>query len=136
MMGELARALKDARSRRSRGSPVSPGAARRPARARRRRARSAASIAKDVFEKMFDVGPDAPTRSSRAEGLAQIDDEAQIVGADRRRARRATPTRSRSTAAGKTTTFGFLVGQVMKATAGKANPEARERAAEARARDA
>ena len=40
-----------------------------------------------------------------------------------RRARRATPTRSRSTAAARTPTFGFLVGQVMKATGGKANPK-------------
>ena len=30
--------------------------------------------------------------------------------------------RSRSTASGKTNALGFLVGQVMKATAGKANP--------------
>ena len=31
--------------------------------------------------------------------------------------------RRRSIAAGKTATFGFLVGQVMKAAAGKANPK-------------
>ena len=57
-----------------------------------------------------------------AEGLTQIDDEAQIVAligdvlvknADAVAGYRA----------GKTATFGFLVGQVMKAAAGKANPK-------------
>ena len=80
------------------------------------------SIAKDVFEKMFASGraADEIVRRRRA-------------GADRRRvaARRArSPTCSRSNAdavaqyrGGKATTFGFLVGQVMKAAAGKANPK-------------
>ena len=36
---------------------------------------------------------------------------------------RATTTRSTQYRAGKTSTFGFLVGQVMKAAAGKANPK-------------
>ena len=34
-----------------------------------------------------------------------------------------TPTPSKQYRAGKTSTFGFLVGQVMKATSGKANPK-------------
>ena len=57
-----------------------------------------------------------------AEGLAQIDDEAQIValiaGVLEKNADAVEQIR-----AGKTATFGFLVGQVMKATAGKANPK-------------
>ena len=39
------------------------------------------------------------------------------------RSSRPTPTRSPSTARGKDKLFGFFVGQVMKATQGKANPQ-------------
>ncbi len=79
------------------------------------------SIAKDVFEKMF-----ASRRTAddivRAEGLTQIDDESHLAGlvadvlaknADAVRMYRG----------GKATAFGFLVGQVMKATGGQANPK-------------
>jgi aspartyl-tRNA(Asn)/glutamyl-tRNA(Gln) amidotransferase subunit B len=78
------------------------------------------SIAKDVLETMFATGRPADEIVA-ADGLTQIDDEAQIVAligdvlathADAVRQYRG----------GKTTTFGFLVGQVMKAAAGKANP--------------
>jgi aspartyl-tRNA(Asn)/glutamyl-tRNA(Gln) amidotransferase subunit B len=77
-------------------------------------------IAKEVFEKMYASGRRAAAIVA-ADGLAKIDDPAaidKIVGevldglagpvAEYR--------------AGKTKTFGFLVGQVMKATAGKADP--------------
>ena len=77
-------------------------------------------IAKEVFDKMFASGR-RPADIVAADGLAAIDDPAaidRIVGevldglagpvAEYR--------------AGKTKTFGFLVGQVMKATAGKADP--------------
>ena len=79
------------------------------------------AIAKGVFEKMFTTGQDAST-IVEAEGLTQIDDEAQI------RSRIADVLAGNADAvagyrAGKTATFGFLVGQVMKATAGKANPK-------------
>ncbi|MBI4485685.1 MAG: Asp-tRNA(Asn)/Glu-tRNA(Gln) amidotransferase subunit GatB [Acidobacteria bacterium] len=79
------------------------------------------SMAKEVFEKMCASGRPAGEIVA-AEGLAQIDDESQIVrliaevvakNADAVQQYRG----------GKTTTFGFLVGQVMKATAGKANPK-------------
>jgi aspartyl-tRNA(Asn)/glutamyl-tRNA(Gln) amidotransferase subunit B len=75
---------------------------------------------KDVFEKMFASG-----RSARdivdAEGLAQIDDEAKIVATIAEvLARNADAVAQYS--AGKSNAFGFLVGQVMKATGGKANP--------------
>jgi len=79
------------------------------------------SVAKDVFEKMFVSGRTAD-EIVKAEGLTQIDDESQILG-------RIAEVLSRNAEAvaqyrgGKTTTFGFLVGQVMKATAGKANPK-------------
>jgi aspartyl-tRNA(Asn)/glutamyl-tRNA(Gln) amidotransferase subunit B len=79
------------------------------------------SMAKDVFEKMF-AGRQTAAAIVAAEGLAQIDDEGQIVAliaqvltgnsgpvADYR--------------GGKTSAFGFLVGKVMKAAGGKANPK-------------
>jgi aspartyl-tRNA(Asn)/glutamyl-tRNA(Gln) amidotransferase subunit B len=77
-------------------------------------------IAKDVFEKMFGSGRRAADIVA-ADGLAKIDDPAAI---DRIVAevldRHAGPVAEYR--AGKTKTFGFLVGQVMKATAGKADP--------------
>ena len=57
-----------------------------------------------------------------AEGLGRIDDEAAIDRIVRRGARRARRPGGASTAPARRKTFGFLVGQVMKATAGKANP--------------
>jgi aspartyl-tRNA(Asn)/glutamyl-tRNA(Gln) amidotransferase subunit B len=79
------------------------------------------SIAKGVFAKMYDSGR-AADDIVREEGLAQNSDEgalsaivAEVI------------TRNEETAkqyrAGKKQTFGFLVGQVMKASGGKANPK-------------
>ena len=69
---------------------------------------------------MFASGAARP-RSSTADGLAKIDDPGAIDGIVARGARRhAAPVAEYR--AGKTKTFGFLVGQVMKATAGKADP--------------
>jgi aspartyl-tRNA(Asn)/glutamyl-tRNA(Gln) amidotransferase subunit B len=78
------------------------------------------SIAKDVLENMFSTGRSAEEIVA-AEGLTQIDDEAQIVELIAGVLARHTDA-VRQYRGGKTTTFGFLVGQVMKATAGKANP--------------
>jgi len=79
------------------------------------------SMAKDVFEKMFATGR-AAADIVAAEGLTQISDESQIVGliADVLAKNGDAVAQYR---AGKTATFGFLVGQVMKAAAGKANPK-------------
>jgi aspartyl-tRNA(Asn)/glutamyl-tRNA(Gln) amidotransferase subunit B len=78
------------------------------------------SIAKDVFEKMFSSRKTA-AEIVAAEGLAQIDDDEQIVatidGVLARHDDAVAQYRS-----GRTATLGFLVGQVMKATGGKANP--------------
>jgi aspartyl-tRNA(Asn)/glutamyl-tRNA(Gln) amidotransferase subunit B len=78
------------------------------------------SMARDVFEKMVATGRPADEIVS-AEGLAQIDDESQILGLIEtvldKNADAVAQYRS-----GKTNALGFLVGQVMKATAGKANP--------------
>jgi aspartyl-tRNA(Asn)/glutamyl-tRNA(Gln) amidotransferase subunit B len=79
------------------------------------------STAKDVFEKMFEEGRSAD-EIVRAEGLTQIDDEAHLT-------QLVADVLARNSDAvaiyksGKTTTFGFLVGQVMKAAGGKANPK-------------
>jgi aspartyl-tRNA(Asn)/glutamyl-tRNA(Gln) amidotransferase subunit B len=78
------------------------------------------SIAKGVFEKMWATG-DTAEAIVAAEGLTQIDDESQIASliADVLITHAAAVAQYR---AGKTTAFGFLVGQVMKAAAGKAHP--------------
>jgi aspartyl-tRNA(Asn)/glutamyl-tRNA(Gln) amidotransferase subunit B len=77
-------------------------------------------IAKDVFEKMYGSGRRAAA-IVEAEGLAKIDDQDAI---DRIVAEvlagHAGPVADYR--AGKTKAFGFLIGQVMKATAGKADP--------------
>jgi aspartyl-tRNA(Asn)/glutamyl-tRNA(Gln) amidotransferase subunit B len=78
-------------------------------------------MAKEVFEKMYASDRTADAIVA-AEGLAQIDDESQIASL-------VAEVLARNGDAviqyrgGKTTTFGFLVGQVMKAAAGKANPK-------------
>jgi aspartyl-tRNA(Asn)/glutamyl-tRNA(Gln) amidotransferase subunit B len=77
-------------------------------------------IAKDVFEKMYASGRRAADIVA-AEGLGRIDDQAAIdaIVIEVLAGQAATVAEYR---AGKTKTFGFLVGQVMKATAGKADP--------------
>jgi aspartyl-tRNA(Asn)/glutamyl-tRNA(Gln) amidotransferase subunit B len=77
-------------------------------------------IAKEVFEKMCASGKPADAIVAE-EGLARIDDEAAVEAAVREvlAANAAAVAQYR---AGKHQTFGFLVGQVMKATRGKASP--------------
>jgi aspartyl-tRNA(Asn)/glutamyl-tRNA(Gln) amidotransferase subunit B len=77
--------------------------------------------AKEVFEKMCEGGCSAAD-IVRAEGLGRIDDGAAIEAAVRA-VLEANPAAAADYRAGKTKTFGFLVGQVMKATGGKANPK-------------
>jgi aspartyl-tRNA(Asn)/glutamyl-tRNA(Gln) amidotransferase subunit B len=78
------------------------------------------AIAKDVFARMLETG--RPAREIvEAEGLAQIGDESAIVAAIRDVLARHADTVAQYRG-GKQQTFGFLVGQVMKATKGKANP--------------
>jgi len=79
------------------------------------------SIAKTVFDTMIASGRTAEEIVA-AEDLAQIDDEGQI-------ARLVAEVLAKNASAvaqyrgGKSNAFGFLVGQVMKATSGKANPK-------------
>jgi aspartyl-tRNA(Asn)/glutamyl-tRNA(Gln) amidotransferase subunit B len=80
-----------------------------------------ASIAKGVLEKMYDTGRTADDIVS-ADGLAQIADEGAILSSVRAviDANHDAVAQIRN---GKTGTIGFLVGQVMRATGGKANPK-------------
>jgi aspartyl-tRNA(Asn)/glutamyl-tRNA(Gln) amidotransferase subunit B len=80
-----------------------------------------ASIAKTVFDKMYDSGR-SPEEIVAADGLAQIGDE-QAVLTDVRAVLAANPDAVAQIRNGKTGTIGFLVGQVMKATGGKAKPQ-------------
>jgi aspartyl-tRNA(Asn)/glutamyl-tRNA(Gln) amidotransferase subunit B len=79
------------------------------------------TVAKDVFEKMWATGARAREIIER-EGLAQVGDESElaamvekVVGAQ--------PDAVAQYRAGRKNTLGFLVGQVMKASQGKANPK-------------
>jgi aspartyl-tRNA(Asn)/glutamyl-tRNA(Gln) amidotransferase subunit B len=78
------------------------------------------SMAKDVFEKMFASGRTAG-EIVEAEGLAQIDDEPAIRALVGNVLTNNVDAVSQYRA-GKTAAFGFLVGQVMKAAAGRTNP--------------
>jgi aspartyl-tRNA(Asn)/glutamyl-tRNA(Gln) amidotransferase subunit B len=77
-------------------------------------------IAKTVFEEMLASG-DAPAAIVERKGLTQVSDEGPIVAAidEILAANAAKVDEYRS---GKDKLFGFFVGQVMKATGGKANP--------------
>jgi len=79
------------------------------------------SVAKDVFEKMWATGGRAGA-IIESEGLGQIGDEAALarVVAD---VLARHPDAVAQFRAGKQATFGFLVGQAMKASGGKANPK-------------
>ena len=77
-------------------------------------------IAKDVFEAMWSSGEGADA-IIEAQGLKQITDPQAIEGViDAIMA--ANPKQLADYRSGKDKLFGFFVGQVMKATAGKANP--------------
>jgi len=82
-------------------------------------------IAKDVFEAMLAGEGDADT-IIKAKGLVQITDESAIIKAiDDVMARN--PGQLAEYRSGKDKLFGFFVGQAMKATQGKANPDALNR---------
>ena len=79
------------------------------------------AIAKDVFARMYDSGRTADEIVA-AEGLAQNSDEGALLAIVR-----AVISNNADAAAqyraGQQKTFGFLVGQVMKGSGGKANPK-------------
>src|SRR5881398_2620582 len=82
--------------------------------------RAAGKIAKEVFEAMWSGGRSADEVID-AQGLRQITDSSaiervidEVMGKN--------PAQLADYRAGKDKLFGFFVGQVMKATGGKANP--------------
>ena len=119
MMGELTRALNES-GKAITDSPVSPERL-AGLLALVDEGRISGAMAKTVFEKMFASGKSASDIVA-ADGLAQITDDAQI-------AERITAVLAANDdavaqyRAGKSAALGFLVGQVMKATGGKANPK-------------
>lgn len=78
-------------------------------------------IAKTVFEDMYATGK-MPAEIVNAKGLVQISDEAELEQVIERILAE-NPDTVAQYREGKTKTFGFFVGQVMKATKGKANPQ-------------
>ncbi len=80
-----------------------------------------ASIGKIVLEKMYDTGRAAQDIVA-SDALAQVGDEGAIL-ASVRAVIDANESAVAQIRGGKVGTFGFLVGQVMKATGGKANPK-------------
>lgn len=78
-------------------------------------------IGKDVFEEMYRTG-DLPEKIVREKGWVQILDTGEIEGAIERVVE-ANPKLVEDYQKGKEKVFGFLVGEVMKQTKGKANPK-------------
>jgi aspartyl-tRNA(Asn)/glutamyl-tRNA(Gln) amidotransferase subunit B len=78
-------------------------------------------IAKDVFEKMWATGEE-PARIVEREGLSQVSDE-RALAAIAAELVAASPEQAASYRAGKTAALGWFVGQVMKRTGGRANPQ-------------
>ncbi len=77
--------------------------------------------AKDVFAAMWAGEGDADAVIA-AKGLAQVSDDAALIGAIEQ-VIAASPTQVAQFRAGDEKVFGWLIGQVMKATRGKANPQ-------------
>jgi len=78
-------------------------------------------IAKDVVEEMYRTGK-PPKAVIEEKGLVQITDEGAVADAIRK-VIEANPAQLAQYRSGKDKVFGFFVGQVMKATQGKANPK-------------
>ena len=78
------------------------------------------TMAKTVFEKMYETG-DSPRDIAQAEGLAQISDTDAVLAAVQQ-AIADNPGPVQEYLGGKQQVMGFIIGQVMKATRGKANP--------------
>jgi aspartyl-tRNA(Asn)/glutamyl-tRNA(Gln) amidotransferase subunit B len=78
-------------------------------------------MAKDVLERMWEDG-EAPRAIVERQGLAQVSDEAALQAVIDE-ILSASPQQVQTYRAGKTSTFGWFVGQVMRRTQGQANPQ-------------
>ena len=79
------------------------------------------TVAKEVFARMYETGRSAD-EIVQSEGLAQNSDADALLGLVRE-AIAASPDAVDQVRKGRNNAFGFLVGQVMKASKGKANPK-------------
>lgn len=79
------------------------------------------TIAKKVFDRMFETGRE-PVSIVKEEGLEVVNDEAALAAAIKR-ILDSNPQSVADYKGGKEKAFGFLVGQAMKETRGKANPQ-------------
>jgi aspartyl-tRNA(Asn)/glutamyl-tRNA(Gln) amidotransferase subunit B len=120
IQGELRRQLKAAGLDHASASRV-PAAALAELATITDRGEVSSSAAKEVFGKMWSSGRPAAD-IIRAEGLAQIGDEAALAAVVRQ-VLAANPDAIAQVRGGKTSVVGFLVGQVMKASEGRANPK-------------
>jgi aspartyl-tRNA(Asn)/glutamyl-tRNA(Gln) amidotransferase subunit B len=78
-------------------------------------------IAKTVFEEMFNSGQ-AAGEIVEEKGLKQVSDEGEIIGICKQTLE-ANPSQVEEFRQGKQKVLGFFVGQIMKQTKGKANPQ-------------
>jgi aspartyl-tRNA(Asn)/glutamyl-tRNA(Gln) amidotransferase subunit B len=78
-------------------------------------------MAKEVFEEMYKTGK-AAADIVKAKGLTQISDEGELARIVEEIVN-ANPENVAKFKAGKTNVMGFFVGEIMKATKGKANPQ-------------
>jgi aspartyl-tRNA(Asn)/glutamyl-tRNA(Gln) amidotransferase subunit B len=119
VMGELLRTLKE-RGVAIEEVPLAPGALAGLI-ALVEKGTISSTIAKDVFAKMYDSGRSADD-IVRADGLAQNSDEGALLAIVRDVIAKNSDAAAQYRA-GKSQTFGYLVGQVMKGSGGKANPK-------------
>ena len=119
VMGELLRTLKE-RGVPIEGVPLAPGALAGLI-ALVEKGTISSTIAKDVFAKMYESGRSADDIVS-ADGLAQNSDEGALLAIVRDVIAKNSDAAAQYRA-GKSQTFGYLVGQVMKGSGGKANPK-------------
>ena len=87
-------------------------------------------IAKDVFQDMVSTGQDAKQVVSE-KGLVQLSDEGELVSIVDKTIRQ-NPKPVNDFRSGKQNALGFLVGQIMRETKGKANPRLVNRILKAR----
>jgi aspartyl/glutamyl-tRNA(Asn/Gln) amidotransferase, B subunit len=78
-------------------------------------------MAKDIVEEMYKTGKQ-PKKIIEEKGLVQITDEGELIKTIAS-IMEANPNQLKDYRGGKEKLFGFFVGQVMKATQGKANPQ-------------
>jgi aspartyl-tRNA(Asn)/glutamyl-tRNA(Gln) amidotransferase subunit B len=119
VMGELLRTLKD-RGVTIEEVPLAPGALAGLI-ALVEKGTISSTIAKEVFAKMYESGRSAHDIVS-ADGLAQNSDEGALLAIVRDVIAKNGDAAAQYRA-GKSQTFGYLVGQVMKGSGGKANPK-------------